>query len=35
MITQLKTDLTIQEVCKGFTYNEYEGKGVGKTDHST
>jgi len=28
MITELKTDLTIEQVCEGFVYNEYEGKGL-------
>jgi hypothetical protein len=28
MITNLRTDLTIDDVCKGFVYNEYEGKGL-------
>lgn len=28
METTLKTDLTIDEICKGFVYNEYEGKGL-------
>ncbi|MCH4242507.1 MAG: DUF262 domain-containing protein [Prevotella sp.] len=28
MITQLRTDLTIKEICDGFVYNEYEGKGL-------
>ena len=28
MITELKTDITIDEICNGFTYNEYEGKGL-------
>jgi 5-methylcytosine-specific restriction endonuclease McrA len=28
MITNLKTNITVEEVCKGFTYNEYEGKGL-------
>ena len=28
MITTLRTDITINDVCKGFTYNEYEGKGL-------
>ncbi|MBQ8296090.1 MAG: DUF262 domain-containing protein [Clostridia bacterium] len=28
MKTTLRTDITIAEVCDGFTYNEYEGKGL-------
>ena len=28
MVTTLKTDLTIKDICEGFTYNEYEGKGL-------
>lgn len=28
MITTLKTDITIADICKGFVYNEYEGKGL-------
>lgn len=28
MITELKTDITIKEICSGFTYNELEGKGL-------
>lgn len=28
MITNLKTEITIKEICEGFTYNEYEGKGL-------
>ncbi|MGN0731174.1 MAG: HNH endonuclease family protein [Treponema sp.] len=28
MTTELKTDLTIKDICEGFTYNEYEGKGL-------
>ncbi|MBQ8776993.1 MAG: DUF262 domain-containing protein [Treponema sp.] len=28
MKTTLKTDITINDICKGFTYNELEGKGV-------
>lgn len=28
MKTTLVTDLTIEEICKGFTYNELEGKGL-------
>ena len=28
MKTTLRTDITIEEVCKGFVYNEYEGKGL-------
>lgn len=28
MITTLRTDITIEEICRGFTYNEYEGKGL-------
>lgn len=28
MITELKTDITVKDICEGFTYNEYEGKGL-------
>lgn len=28
MRTTLKTEITIKDICKGFTYNEYEGKGL-------
>lgn len=28
MITNLKTDITVKDICEGFTYNEYEGKGL-------
>lgn len=28
MKTTLKTDLTVEEICKGFVYNELEGKGL-------
>ena len=28
MKTELKIDLTIKEICEGFVYNEYEGKGL-------
>ena len=28
MKTTLRTDITIKEICEGFTYNEYEGKGL-------
>ena len=28
MKTTLKTDISIEEICKGFTYNEFEGKGL-------
>ncbi len=28
MNTELKTDLTVKQVCEGFVYNEYEGKGL-------
>ncbi|MBO4823257.1 MAG: DUF262 domain-containing protein [Clostridia bacterium] len=28
MNTELKTDITIDDICKGFVYNEYEGKGL-------
>ena len=28
MKTDLKTNITIDEICKGFVYNEYEGKGL-------
>ena len=28
MITTLETELTVGDICKGFVYNEYEGKGL-------
>ena len=28
MITTLRTDITVDDICKGFVYNEYEGKGL-------
>ena len=28
MITTLKTNITIKDICEGFVYNEYEGKGL-------
>lgn len=28
MTTELLTDLTVEDICKGFVYNEYEGKGL-------
>ena len=28
MITTLKTDLSVEDICKGFVYNEFEGKGL-------
>lgn len=28
MKTELKTKITIEEICEGFVYNEYEGKGL-------
>lgn len=28
MQTTLKTDITVEEICKGFIYNEHEGKGL-------
>jgi uncharacterized protein with ParB-like and HNH nuclease domain len=28
MITKLRTDLTINDICNGFVYNELEGKGL-------
>ena len=28
MITTLKTDITVEQICEGFVYNEYEGKGL-------
>ena len=28
MITTLKTEITIEEICEGFVYNELEGKGL-------
>lgn len=28
METTLRTDLTVCDICKGFVYNEYEGKGL-------
>ena len=38
MITTLKTDITVADICKGFVYNEYEGKGTfwtfGQTDNT-
>ena len=27
MKTELRTDITVGDICKGFQYNEYEGKG--------
>ena len=28
MITILRTDITIKDICEGFVYNDYEGKGL-------
>ncbi len=28
MVTTLRTDLTVKDICDGFVYNEYEGKGL-------
>ena len=28
MITTLKIDITVADICKGFVYNEFEGKGL-------
>lgn len=28
MITELKTNITVNDICAGFVYNEYEGKGL-------
>ena len=28
MITVLKTDITVADICDGFVYNEYEGRGL-------
>ncbi|MBQ8392540.1 MAG: DUF262 domain-containing protein [Clostridia bacterium] len=28
METKLRTDITIREICEGFVYNEFEGKGL-------
>ena len=28
MKTTLRTDITVEQICKGFVYNEYEGKGL-------
>ena len=28
MKTTLRTDITINDICNGFTYNELEGKGL-------
>lgn len=28
MITSLRTDITLKDICEGFVYNEYEGKGL-------
>ena len=28
MKTELRTDITVREICDGFVYNEYEGKGL-------
>jgi len=28
MKTDLRIDITVEEICKGFVYNEYEGKGL-------
>jgi len=28
MITTLKSDITVRDICDGFVYNELEGKGL-------
>ena len=28
MTTQLRTDITIKDICEGFVYNEYEDRGL-------
>lgn len=28
MKTELKTEITVKDICEGFVYNEYEGKGL-------
>ncbi len=28
MNTELKTEITVADICNGFVYNEYEGKGL-------
>ena len=28
MKTTLRTDITVEDICKGFVYNDYEGKGL-------
>jgi len=28
MNTELRTDITVEDICKGFHYNEFEGKGL-------
>jgi hypothetical protein len=28
LITELKTETTVSDICRGFVYNEYEGKGL-------
>ena len=28
MDTKLRVDITVEQICKGFVYNEYEGKGL-------
>ena len=28
MNTTLRTDITVKEICEGFVYSEYEGKGL-------
>ena len=28
MITKLITEITVEDICKGFVYNELEGKGL-------
>lgn len=36
MITELRTDLTVETICKGFHYSELEGKGLyGMSGHLT
>jgi hypothetical protein len=37
MNTELKTNITVKDICEGFVYNELEGKGLfyvpcGRTD---
>ena len=28
MKTYLRTDITVAQICKGFIYNQFEGKGL-------